>query len=94
MKKKIHLINYGFGNPASVKNALEFLNYNCKVVDHNTNLSDITHLILPGVGSFEAGIKTLQKQKNGCLSQTQTVLTKIFLTYFYLEQIYLFLYKK
>ena len=68
MKKKIHLINYGFGNPASVKNALEFLNYNCKVVDHNTNLSDITHLILPGVGSFEAGIKTLQKQKNvlGC----------------------------
>ena len=63
MKKKIHLIDYGFGNPASVKNALEFLNYNCKVVDHNTNLSDITHLILPGVGSFEAGIKTLQKQK-------------------------------
>ena len=36
---------------------------NCKLVDHNTNLSDITHLILPGVGSFEAGIKTLQKQK-------------------------------
>ena len=64
MKKKIHLINYGFGNPASVKNALEFLNYNCKVVDHNTNLSDITHLILPGVGSFEAGIKHF-KNKSG-----------------------------
>jgi len=63
MNKKIHLIDYGFGNLASVKNALEFLNYNCKIIDQNTELDNITHLILPGVGSFEAGIKTLKKQK-------------------------------
>ena len=63
MNKKIHLIDYGFGNLASVKNALEFLNYNCKIIDQNTQLNNITHLILPGVGSFEAGIKTLKKQK-------------------------------
>ena len=63
MNKKIHLIDYGFGNLASVKNALEFLNYNCKIIDQNTKINHITHLILPGVGSFEAGINTLKKQK-------------------------------
>ena len=61
MKKKIHLINYGFGNPASVKNALEFLNYNCKVLII-TPIYDITHLIL--LRSFEAGIKHF-KNKSG-----------------------------
>ncbi len=63
MNKQIHLIDYGFGNLASVKNALEFLNYNCKIIDQNTKLNDISHLILPGVGSFEAGIKALKSQK-------------------------------
>ena len=90
MNKKIHLINYGFGNPASVKNALEFLNYNCKVVDHNTNLSDITHLILPGVGSFDHVIKSfnnsglrdkvekkvLELEKSGVIKTSASIFAK------------------
>jgi len=62
MVKKIHLIDYGFGNLPSVKNAIEFLNHECVIVNKSTKLKEITHIILPGVGSFESGISALIKQ--------------------------------
>ena len=61
MSKKIHIIDYGFGNLASVQNALEYLNIKCEIIKDPKKLKNATHIILPGVGSFEAGISALKK---------------------------------
>tara|TARA_B110000090_G_scaffold173707_1_gene194875 strand:- start:227 stop:616 length:390 start_codon:yes stop_codon:yes gene_type:complete len=61
MSKKIHIIDYGFGNLASVQNAIEYLNIKCEIIKDPKKLKNATHIILPGVGSFEAGISALKK---------------------------------
>ena len=60
-KTRICIVDYGFGNIASIENALNYLKF-----DHNTlktpvDLNSFSHLILPGVGSFEAGMSMLKK---------------------------------
>ena len=61
MKKKIGIIDVGFGNIASVINAIRFLKYDYKVVKRSSELRLLTHLILPGVGSFNKAAKKIQK---------------------------------
>lgn len=55
----IGLINYGQGNVASVRNALEFLGQEVEEVSTGNELDRATHLILPGVGAFAAVMKRL-----------------------------------
>lgn len=52
LKKKIGIIDYGAGNLASIYNALNFLEFNVKIVSNPNEIKDFSHLILPGVGSF------------------------------------------
>lgn len=61
LNKNIKIIDYGFGNLASVKNAIQFNGFKCSFVRHPNELDKSSHLILPGVGSFEAGIEKLNK---------------------------------
>ncbi len=49
---KIGLLNYGGGNLRSVENALEFLGFDHFPVVCEADLTEITHLILPGQGEF------------------------------------------
>ena len=48
----IGLINYGGGNYKSVSNTLEYLNIDFIEVKDYKNLSKVTHIILPGVGTY------------------------------------------
>ncbi len=73
-KKKIHIVNYGFGNITSVKNAIEFIGYDVKVCDNSEDLKNASHLILPGVGSFESGIKSLKE--NGWIDSLKKYVNK------------------
>ena len=61
IKKKIHIINYGFGNITSVKNAIDFIGYNPIICQNYSDIEKASHLILPGVGSFESGMKSLKE---------------------------------
>ena len=61
LNKIIKIVDYGFGNLASVKNAINFNGFECTFAKKPNDLKSSTHLILPGVGSFEAGIKKLKK---------------------------------
>tara|TARA_B110000967_G_C18830425_1_gene533767 strand:- start:418 stop:1035 length:618 start_codon:yes stop_codon:yes gene_type:complete len=61
MKKKVGIIDVGFGNIASVINAIRFLKHDYKVVKQPNELKSLTHLILPGVGSFNKAAKKLKK---------------------------------
>lgn len=59
----VGIINIGFGNIGSLNAALERLGYDIKLVSEPSELVGVTHLILPGVGSFKSAV--LQLKTNG-----------------------------
>ena len=62
--KLLTIIDYGSGNIKSVHNAFNLISKNKFKILISSNKSDIeksTHLVLPGVGSFESCIKGLKK---------------------------------
>tara|TARA_B100000586_G_scaffold269753_1_gene249702 strand:+ start:7185 stop:7868 length:684 start_codon:yes stop_codon:yes gene_type:complete len=58
--KKIGIIDCGFGNIASLINAIKYLNCEYVIIKKPENLTNLTHLILPGVGSFNLSAKKLR----------------------------------
>ena len=62
---KTLIIDYGSGNIRSVFNALKKVSSNknikIKVTKSADQLKDATHIILPGVGSFESCVHGLEK---------------------------------
>lgn len=61
--KKICIIDYGLGNLASMFNAVRSLNYNVIISKDIDKIKNSSHIILPGVGSFQSGMNGL-KQNN------------------------------
>lgn len=59
---KIGIVDVGFGNIKAIANQCEYLSFSTKIITHPKDLSgDVTHLILPGVGSFDYGMGQLRK---------------------------------
>lgn len=56
----IGIIDYGINNLGSVKNAVDELNVDYEVLVKPCDFSFYDLLILPGVGSFDSGIKALK----------------------------------
>lgn len=61
-KIKIGIIDCDFGNIASLINAIKYLNFQYKILKSPENLNEISHLVLPGVGSFNEAAKKLRNQ--------------------------------
>ena len=61
-KKKICLIDYKLNNISSVIKALNECKVSFDVIEDGKNLGDYSHIILPGIGSFEAGVRQLKSQ--------------------------------
>ncbi|MDB9940937.1 imidazole glycerol phosphate synthase subunit HisH [Candidatus Pelagibacter sp.] len=57
--KPIGIIDYGVGNLQSIVNALNYLKIPNKIVNDAKDLHNFSKAILPGVGSFEYGMKNL-----------------------------------
>ncbi len=57
----IGVVNYGMGNIKSMVNAIEYLGYEAIVTDRGGELSDCSHIILPGVGAFGDAVGNLRK---------------------------------
>jgi imidazole glycerol-phosphate synthase subunit HisH len=57
----IAIIDYGMGNVASVQKALTFLNFESVITNNEKLIKNASHLILPGVGSFQQGMVNLKK---------------------------------
>ncbi len=55
----IHILDYGMGNIASLKNALEFLGADVRITSKWTELKKSEKLIIPGVGSFTTAMDRL-----------------------------------
>lgn len=57
----IGIINYGMGNLASVKSALDYLDIKNKIIDNPIELCKMDKIILPGVGAFGMAMENLNK---------------------------------
>ncbi|WP_117169544.1 imidazole glycerol phosphate synthase subunit HisH [Paraliobacillus sediminis] len=58
----IAIVDYGMGNIASVETALHNLGYDVIVTDNPAQLAKSSHIILPGVGSFQAAVEEIEKR--------------------------------
>lgn len=56
----IAIIDYGAGNIFSVKNALDYLGLESRLVSDEKSVRDADAVILPGVGAFPAAMKKLE----------------------------------
>ena len=57
------VIDYGMGNLASVRKAVQKLGIECNVSNDPLQIASSKYIILPGVGSFEQGIINLKELK-------------------------------
>lgn len=57
----ITIANPGLGNFASIANMYKFLEIDVEIVSDPSKLSRVTHLILPGIGAFDNGMKLLSE---------------------------------
>jgi glutamine amidotransferase len=56
---KVLIVDYGLGNLWSVKNAFEFVGAEVKISANPTEVAAANCLVLPGVGSFGAGMHNM-----------------------------------
>tara|TARA_Y100000741_G_C18182919_1_gene530118 strand:- start:181 stop:804 length:624 start_codon:yes stop_codon:yes gene_type:complete len=59
--KYVCILNYGSGNITSVYNAIKFLGYKVKVSNNVSDVRKASHLILPGVGSFQNSMSKVKE---------------------------------
>jgi glutamine amidotransferase len=57
----ISIIDYGVCNASSVQNMLNRLGYPCRIIRNPKEVEKDNKLILPGIGSFDNGMKNLNK---------------------------------
>jgi glutamine amidotransferase len=57
----ISIIDYGIGNLGSIFNMLKYVNIPAIITSDPKVISSSSHLILPGVGSFDNGMKKLME---------------------------------
>ncbi|MEO0205980.1 MAG: imidazole glycerol phosphate synthase subunit HisH [candidate division WOR-3 bacterium] len=57
----IGIVDYGAGNLKSVKNAIDYLGFNARVVKRPDDISSVKRLILPGVGAFGSAVNKLKR---------------------------------
>jgi glutamine amidotransferase len=59
----ITIIDYGVGNLGSIKNMLKRVGATCIISSDISDIEKAQKLILPGVGSFDTGMKLLKERK-------------------------------
>ncbi len=61
MKNNIVVIDYGFGNQFSIKQAFKALNYEIKTTSNPKEIVNASNIILPGVGAFKRAMEELKR---------------------------------
>ena len=59
-KKMITIIDYGIGNLGSIKNMFRRISVKAEIVSDPDAIARASKILLPGVGSFDAAIRTLE----------------------------------
>jgi glutamine amidotransferase len=61
LNKKIVIIDSDICNVGSVQRAIKKIGFEAKISRNKDDINNSTHIILPGVGSFNEGIRSLEK---------------------------------
>lgn len=59
MTEVVGIINYGMGNLRSVSNAFEHIGFDTRYVETSDQVSEVSHLVVPGVGAFHTAMGRL-----------------------------------
>jgi len=59
--KKVVIIDYGLGNLLSLSRAIQMLDYDTLITKSKSEIENSGIVILPGVGSFDTGMKNIYK---------------------------------
>ena len=59
---KICIVDYGFGNIWSLKNAVDFLGFDCKVSSDPRDVLGADKILLPGVGASNSAMAALEER--------------------------------
>ena len=59
--KTISIVNYGLGNIHSIQNAINHLGFKSNLVSTPKEISQASHLVLPGVGAYPYAMKLLKE---------------------------------
>ena len=70
-KNSVAIIDYGAGNLASVRSAVNFVGGNAEIVSKPSDLLRFSSIILPGVGSFRVAMQSLQE--TGFAAELQSI---------------------
>jgi glutamine amidotransferase len=62
MKPKVCILDYGSGNVRSVSNLIAHLGHEGVVSNQSDDITQATHLILPGVGAFGAATEKIRER--------------------------------
>lgn len=73
----IVIIDYNTGNPNSVANMIKRLGYKCIISSDRSVISEAVAVIIPGVGTYDKGIKNLKAQGLGDLLTEIATIKKI-----------------
>lgn len=63
-RTRVGVVDYGLANIRSVVNALNCFDVDVSVIASGDGLSDASHIVLPGVGSFDAGMRGLVERNH------------------------------
>ena len=61
MKTSVGIIDCGINNINSLQKAFNKIEVKSEVVENHKKIQDFSHLVLPGVGSFDRGIGNLRE---------------------------------
>ena len=81
MAVRVGIVDYQMGNLRSVQKAVEHIGYNAIVTGDLNELSQVSHLILPGVGAFGDAMAELKKRQLVAFLQEWAESEKPFLEY-------------
>lgn len=74
--KNIAIIDYKTGNIGSIANMIEYLGCNAKISKNINDISAASHLVLPGVGTFDKGMNGILENKLIDLLNEQVLVKK------------------
>ena len=58
---RVGIINYGVGNISSIKSAFRCVGAQTKLVSSKEDITDCTHIVLPGVGTMKKAMEEIGK---------------------------------
>lgn len=63
MEQKVVIVDYGMGNPGSIRSMLRYIGFPSVVTSSDQDIVDADKIVLPGVGAFDSAMRNIQERK-------------------------------